>query len=138
MLVAGSALGLHYWFQRRRDRTSRSDRDNWAWTETKDWPLTEDDWAMVDVQFMADDERIRAVVTIDVRDGDADRRRTALQIIAREIYRRTEVEAVFVEARRADELPDLYLLAADGRGWWGREHLGTALTGRDFGTKKNL
>lgn len=128
------ALGFQAWWWRRRDSESRGETpvDELAFTRDEDWPLEGDEWSLKDVEFLAGAGRTRAVVTTEMRCKDGDRRRRALQKLAREIYRHTEVEAVFVQADRPGHRPDLHLFAADGRGWWGQEVLSTATSGQDF------
>lgn len=133
LAVVSGAATLQWWL-RRRDGSSQPDApvDTYAFTDDDDWPLGADQWSLKDVELLSGGGRNRAVVTIRLNCDDPGTRRHALEKLAREIYRHTEVEAVFVQARRPDEQPDLYLLAADGRGWWGDEMLSTAIAGKDF------
>lgn len=90
------------------------------------WPLEDGTWSIGEVDFLATAERVRAAVTLEIEGGDATRRREAMEFLAHEIYRRVEVEAVFVEAFGDQGGVESYLFAADGRGWWGAESISTA------------
>lgn len=127
LIALGVGAAVHWWLARRRvgDNTDPP-VGSFSFTERADWPLCADCWRLGEVQFLATSDRIRAVVTVEMSESDANRRREALEILAHEIYRHTEVEAVFVEAHRGGEQPDLHLFAPDGRGWWGRRMLTTA------------
>lgn len=122
LIAVGMGAGLHYAVASRRShRVSAIDSpvDSFSFTQRPEWPLDDSGWNLDDIQFLASSDRIRAVVTVDIHQSAPERRQRALQILAREIYRHTEVEAVFVEAGLDDGGRDLYLFAADGRGWWG-------------------
>ncbi len=85
------------------------------------WPLERGDYSIGTVDVMASHDRKRAVITVDIKDDDSQRRREALKFLGHEIFRRLSVDVVLVEGTGPDGAPELYLFAADGRGWWGRE-----------------
>lgn len=132
VITAGVALHIRVVQQQRDSGPVNSPVEAFSFTHQPNWPLDNDEWSLEDVQFVGTAGRVRAVVTIDNTADEPDRRRQALEVLAHEIYRHTEVEAVYIEARRPDAPPDRYLFAADGRGWWGREILSTAIDGVDL------
>jgi len=122
LIALGLGVGLHCTVAfRRTSHISAIDSPVGAlsFTRRPEWPLSDGGWNLDDIQFLASSDRIRAVVTIEIHESTPDRRRRAIEILAREIYRHTEVEAVLVEAELDEGGQQLYLLAADGRGWWG-------------------
>lgn len=125
-------VGLHFVVHRRRQTTATNtehDTSELFTPETLKWPLASENWGLRSVEFLATPDRLRAVARLDIDDADIERRQRAIEILAREIYRHTEVDAVFVEADGDRSSPDLYLFAADGRGWWGNEMISTAIAG---------
>ena len=124
-VTAGFALHLRA-VRSRRTTAVDSPVEAFSFTHRDSWPLTPDQWSLEDVQFSATSDRIRAAVCIKVGVDDQKKRRQAVEVLAHEIYRHTEVAAVFIEAFRPDDDPDLYLFAADGRGWWGKELVSNA------------
>ncbi len=95
------------------------------------WPLSTGSWSIDDVDFLATSDRIRAVVTLRVERDQRKHCADAMKQLARAIYAQTEVEAVLIEAYSGSLTPALYLFAADGRGWWGREIASTAYRPND-------
>lgn len=138
LLALACAGGVQWWIARwRRAADDQIADEALSFARHKRWPLAPDRWSLESIDLLASAERIRAVVSLELREDDPGRRRRAIELVAHEVYRHTEVQAVFVEALHAGPTPDLYLFAADGRGWWGREIISTALAGPEFTSRQN-
>ena len=131
LFIIAVAAGLQWWHHQRSKDRPQDDLSERTLTlaDHRDWPLKPGTWSVSDVAFLTATDRIRAAVRIQIDDSAGRRRQKAMELLAREIYRHTEVQAVFVEATGNAEGPDLYLFAADGRGWWGQEMISTAAAG---------
>ena len=130
LLAVATGVAVHLWWHRRRRPHPLADTPEQAFgfARRDDWPLAPEHWSIEDIQFAAAPDRPRYAVTVHIDDPDDDHCREAMQILAHEIYRATEVDAVLVQARRSGADSELLLFAADGRGWWGGEPLSTAST----------
>lgn len=121
-------LGLHARWTHRRSRLPSSLPDSLTPQSDPDWPLSCDGWSFEDIDVLATSERVRAAVRVRLHDSDATRRRRALEMIAHSIYRHVQVQAIFVETTTPHGTTDLYLFAADGRGWRGDKFVATAFS----------
>ena len=126
LLVITAAIALHLrWWRSRLHSTTRLPADL-SVTEHRDWPLEDDGFSVEAADFLATADRVRAALRLRIDDTDVTRRRKAMRMVAHHLYRQLEVQAIFVEAVNTTESVDLYLFAADGRGWGGDTFISTA------------
>lgn len=121
-----AAIGLHTrWSNRRLRDASRLPADL-SLSDHPDWPVEPGHFSVDAADFLATPDRVRAAVRLRIDTGDVADRRQAMRMTAHHLYRHLEVQAIFIEAAGADGSVDLYLFAADGRGWRGDNMVSTA------------
>ena len=128
LFAMAAAIGSQWWVQRKHKGQDPEaiPAPVLSFTKRSRWPLPRGSWSVDEIDFLATADRIRAVVTLHVDADQQEKCQQAMQIMAREIYAQTKAEAVLIEAFCQTSEPSLYLFAADGRGWWGRELISTA------------
>lgn len=97
--------------------------------------IPDGDWVPLRLETLHGPERSRLVLTIaiDVDSGVREGLYAFLQDLAAEAQRRSEADAVFVEAEGEFGTEGRWetLYAPDGRGWWGTEQVEHAYRGPD-------
>lgn len=118
LLVGGAFIQLY----RQRRGPAPVDPRALAFEELPNWPLAADAAELIALDLMTGGERSQAVITVELGAATAAERREVMPILGHQFYQRLPVDAVLVEAHSDQtQTPELFVFAADGRGWWGHE-----------------
>lgn len=129
LLAIAIAAATQWSMQRRRNGEDgrRIEADSQALSSHPDWTLPAEKWRLLDMELLATENRLRAVITLSIIDEDRGRRKKCMEIVGAQLYSKLQVQAVLVVAERPAGNQDLFLFAPDGRGWWGQESVSPTL-----------
>ena len=109
---------------------SRADADRLSVNDTT-VELEGGQWRARALETYHSETRSRLILRLELQAGGAEAIADFLGRLARELQTRTEANVVYLQAER-DAQSFLFLYAADGLGWSGRERVREAISGPDL------